>query len=319
MRQTRKVIVQGLAERRVLVTGGAGFIGSHIVEQLGAAGADVTVIDDLSSGSAANLPSGTRLQEWDIADARVIQCVSDADPEIVIHAAAQVSVSASVADPERDRSVNLRGTEHVLAGARNARRFVFVSSGGAVYGEADQARETDLPAPASPYGIHKLAAEWYVRTSGVPFSVVRYANVYGPRQRTDLEGGVVAIFTERLVAGLPITVHGDGKQSRDFVYVEDVAEATLASSLSEVSGVWNVSCGSTISIVDLLSAIENMSGLRAERVAAERRAGDITSSSLSNRKIIRELGWRPRHTLAEGLAITIASERAEASQQKTAD
>ncbi len=185
---------------KVLVTGGAGFIGSHIVDALLMAGHEVTVIDDLSSGSLDQIPASVTFIQCDVADRLVSDHIRVAQPDLVIHAAAQVSVNASVEDSERDRRVNLAGTENVLRGAREAgaRRFVFISSGGAVYGEAEGSTEADVPNPANPYGIHKLAAEGYVRSSGLQYAIARFANVYGPRQRSDLEGGVVSIFIERL-------------------------------------------------------------------------------------------------------------------------
>jgi UDP-glucose 4-epimerase len=217
----------GLPYRTALVTGGAGFIGSHIVDALVEAGCRTTVIDDVSTGSATNLNAAASLVTHDIADPDVARLVEEIAPEVVIHAAAQASVPLSMEDPARDRSVNLDGTRHVLEGARRAgvKRIVFLSSGGAVYGSTDGATEMTVPAPESYYGIHKLAAEAYVALSGIPYANLRLANIYGPRQRPGLEGAVVAVFSSRVASGLPVKIHGDGQQSRDFVYVADVVGA----------------------------------------------------------------------------------------------
>ena len=287
----------------MLVTGGAGFIGSHLVDRLVGSGARVTVIDDLSSGSRRHVDPAAELIVADVSAPSVVGRIERAAPEIVIHAAAQVSVPASVADVARDRMVNLIGTEHVLDGAirGSAERFVFVSSGGAIYGEADGARETDVPRPENPYGIHKLAAEGYVRTSGLSYGIARYANVYGPRQRSDLEGGVIAIFAERLADGLPITLHGTGEQARDFIYVDDVVEATLAMALVGRAGTWNVATGVATTIRALLDTLAALIRQPVSLESAPRRDGDVLVSRLSADLIADELGWRPRFSLEDGL------------------
>jgi len=289
------------------VTGGAGFIGSHVVEVLLEAGATAIVLDDLSSGTRGNVPAGVELLVADVADPGVEDVVRGAHPDIVIHAAAQVSVPVSVADPGRDREVNVAGTERVLRGALacGARRFVFASSGGAVYGEADGADESWLPKPASPYGVHKLAAEGYVSISGLSFGIARYANVYGPRQRSDLEGGVVAIFCERLAAGLPVTIFGSGEQSRDFVFVRDVAEATVLIATTERTGTWNVSTGHGTSVNALLDELSGLTDIDVEVSHAPARPGDVVVSRLSCELIRSELGWQPRYSLRPGLVKTL--------------
>lgn len=292
---------------KVLVTGGAGFIGSHIVTALASSDFEVVVLDDLSGGRRDALPAGVELVIADICEAATPDIVRGLAPEVVIHAAAQVSVARSMADPARDRAVNLAGTEHVLRGAAQAgaRRFVFLSSGGAVYGETRGASEDDLPHPESYYAIHKWAAEQYVATSGMPYAIARLANVYGPSQRTDLEGGVVAIFAERLAAGEQVTIHGDGEQRRDFVHVADVASAVLAMADSERSGCWNVGTGRSTSINELLAEMEDVLGVRAERQHVESRPGDLRSSRVLVDKIRDDLGWRPLYDLRAGLAATL--------------
>jgi UDP-glucose 4-epimerase len=299
----------GVRGRRVLVTGGAGFIGSRIVRALLTSGAEPIVLDDLSSGSRDSIPGGVELIEADVADPAVAGLVGATRPNVVIHAAAQVSVPVSVADPGRDRAVNLGGTEHVLRGAHEggAQRFVFASSGGAVYGEADGADEAWLPRPASPYGIHKLAAEGYVATSGLSYGIARYANVYGPGQRSDLEGGVVAIFCERLLARQPITIFGSGEQSRDFIFVDDVAQATLVIAAAERSGTWNVATGEATSVNALLDALGELIVPPVAVYHEATRPGDVHRSRLSTARITSELGWRASYGLQEGLRAMVGA------------
>jgi UDP-glucose 4-epimerase len=293
---------------RVLVTGGAGFIGGTLVRHLADRGDTVVVLDDLSASSASALPKDCELVRQDVSLPATAAAVERLAPDVVVHAAAQVSVVRSQADPDRDRAVNLVGTQHVVAGARAAgvRRFVFLSSGGAVYGEADGARETDLPRPASYYAIHKLAAEHYVAVSGVPFAIARLANVYGPGQRSDLEGGVVAIFAEALAAARPVTIYGDGEQRRDFVHVADVVSAIVAMLDAEVvGGTWNVGSGASISVNELLRSLESAAGRTAEHLHAPERSGELRISRLNIERIRADLGWEPRLSLADGLRTVI--------------
>jgi len=301
----------GRLPARVLVTGGAGFIGSHLVAALRKAGREVVVFDDLSSGSVANLPSDVPLVQMDVADPAIVPLIADAAPGLVIHAAAQVSVPRSMADPDRDRAVNLIGTQHVLEGARmaGAKRFVFISSGGAVYGEASNADEGDAPAPASYYGLHKYAAEGYVRLSAMSHGIVRLPNIYGPRQRSDLEGGVVAIFIESLLASRPITMFGDGAQVRDFLHVEDAVAGILTVAAAGADGTWNVATGRATSINELLAHLQRLVGVHVAVQRAPARAGDVRNSSLAIRRIVADLGWMPRYELGEGLAQTLAEGR----------
>lgn len=300
----REAMSDPMPFRRALVTGGAGFIGSRLAEALVATGCEVTVLDDLSTGRREAVPAGVSLIEMDIADPRAAQAVAGAGPELVIHAAAQVSVPRSVADPGRDRAVNLGGTEHILAGAQAARthRFVFISSGGAIYGDTRLADEETPPAPANPYGTHKLAAEAAVRASGLSHGIIRYANVYGPGQRADLEGGVVSIFADALRHGRPVTIFGSGEQVRDLLYAEDAVRGALAVATSSRVGVWNVATGVPTSINDLLRLLEGMIGPATEVRHQARRAGDVTSSCLSIRRIRQELGWAPRYRIPDGLS-----------------
>lgn len=288
----------------ILVTGGAGFVGSHVVDALLAAGEEPVVLDNFATGDRANLPEGVRVVEADIADPGVVRKMSELDLEAVVHAAAQVSVAASMGDPALDLAVNVGGTANVLAGARaaGAERFVFLSSGGGVYGEADGADEGTLPRPKSYYSAHKYLAERYVELDGTSHAIARLANVYGPRQRTDLEGGVVAIFAERLRNGSPITINGAGEQSRDFVHVADVVDALLVMANSRRSGTWNVGTGQAASVLELLRALEDAIRPAVEVRHGPARPGDVENSRLSVDAIANDLGWRPKHDLKTGVA-----------------
>lgn len=287
----------------VLVTGGAGFIGSHIVDTLIARGEQVVVLDDLSGGSRDNLPPGVPIVEIDVAGPESARMIADLHPRAVIHAAAQVSVAHSMSDPARDRDVNVVGTANVLEGAKGAgcQRVIFISTGGAIYGETSGASETAMPHPQSYYSAHKYLAERYFELSGLSYGIARLANVYGPRQRSDLEGGVVSIFSERLRAGEPIVIQGSGEQYRDFVYVADVVSAVLAMLDSQLDGTWNVATGSRTTILELLAALEaRITPATAIRHEASR-PGDLFASRLINDQIRQDLGWQPCFDLAAGL------------------
>ncbi len=291
----------------ILVTGGAGFIGSHVVDALLDGGEEVVVLDNFVSGDRTNLREGVQTLDADIADPEVVGAIAALDIEVVVHAAAQVSVAASMSDPERDFTVNVRGTANVLAGARaaGAERFVFISTGGGIYGESDGADEETLPRPTSYYSAHKYLAERYVQFSGIPYANARLANVYGPRQRKDLEGGVVAIFAERLREKLPILINGPGEQSRDFVHVADVVEAIISMAHYRRDGTWNVGTGEATSILELLEAMERKIEPAVKVEHGPSRPGDVNHSRLSIDRIQTELGWHPKLDLPSGLAATL--------------
>lgn len=295
----------------ILVTGGAGFIGSGIVRALAAAGRRVAVLDDLSGGDPASLPEGVTLVRADVRDPAAADEVARLGPEEVVHAAAQVSVAASIEDPARDSAVNVAGTANVLAGARRAgaRRFVFLSSGGAIYGECDGATEQTLPRPVSYYGAHKYLAERYVEFSGLSYTVARLANVYGPGQRSDLEGGVIAIFLQRLRDGEPVTMHGDGLQRRDFVHLDDVVSAVQAMLNSSKNGTYNVGTGEATSVRELLCKTGRAVGAPVSVRRAPPRPGDVRSSSLSAQALRTELGWCPGQDLEGWLGRAALADR----------
>jgi len=314
---------------KVLVTGGAGFIGSHIVDALLAAGHSAAVLDDLSSGSRDNVPADVPLHVADIADAGAVARVFATEkPDAVCHQAAQMSVSLSVRDPAFDAKANVMGLIQVLsaAAAHGVKRFVFASSGGVLYGEATSpAPESTPPDPISPYGITKWVGERYLsffaREHGFEAVALRYSNVYGPRQNPHGEAGVVAIFCKRYLAGEAATVNGDGKYVRDYVYGPDVARANLAAleSASIRPGTLtslNIGTGIGTDVNELEAALRSaMTDVLARKgkpaslkppTHGPARAGDLRSNLVDAALASKVLGWQPTVTLAEGLGKTAA-------------
>lgn len=295
---------------RVIVTGGAGFIGSHVVEALLERGDEVHVLDNLSTGRRENVPRGAALHE---ADTRTDceRVFADVQPDACFHLAAQADVRVSVERPGFDADVNVLGMISVLEAAReHGASVTFSSTGGAIYGEVERPASEDAPRlPLAPYGAAKLAAEEYLATYnrlyGTRHAVVRYANVYGPRQQASLEGGVVAIFMRQLANDETPKIFGDGEQTRDFVYVGDVAAATLRAHNSG-GGIFNVGTGIATSVNDLYAAVQRATGVEREAEHAPERPGEIRSSVLDCARASRDLGWRPDYTLEQGLAATWA-------------
>ena len=293
---------------RALVTGGAGFIGSHVVDALLARGDEVTVVDNFATGKRENVRAETTLAERDIRES-LTDVFTDARPETVFHLAAQADVRVSVARPDFDAEVNALGTIQVLEAARehNA-HVVFSSTGGAIYGECTEpAPETYHLQPLSPYGTSKLAAEEYLRTYNRLYDTghiaLRYGNVYGPRQDPHGEAGVVAIFFNRLNEGQAPRIFGDGRQTRDYVFVGDVVAATLAAA-DKRGGVYNVGTGRETSVVELFESCRAVSQVDVEPEYAPARLGELERSVLNVSLAADELGWRPASTLDEGLAAT---------------
>ena len=296
------------------MTGGAGFIGSHLADALVAEGHEVHVVDDLSSGSLANLEGalelGAEQHTEDVTDAAwMTELMAIIRPQVVFHLAAQIDVRRSIDDPAFDASVNVTGTAAILDAARRTgvRRLVLASTA-AVYGRPDELPTTEAQpvAPLSPYGASKAAAESYLalyaRAHGLSTLALRMANVYGPRQDPHGESGVVAIFSAAAATGGPVVVFGDGRQTRDYVHVQDVADAFLAAGRSTACGAVNISTGRETSVIDVAHRL----GLAVEH--APRRPGEIERSCLDPRRARRVLGWRPRTTLREGLAVQRAAE-----------
>jgi UDP-glucose 4-epimerase len=299
--------------KRAIVTGGAGFIGSHLVDALLAGAHEVTVIDDLSSGSAVKVPAGARLCELDIVDRDALERVfAEVRPDAVYHLAAQASVTASVADPSRDCAVNVQGTLNVLDAATKLEAPVsFTSTGGALYGDEAPlpTSEERIPAPLAPYGASKWAGEAYVNTwslsSGVPHAVCRLGNVYGPRQSPHGEAGVVAIFSEHLHTGKAPKMFGHGKPTRDYVYVGDVVAALIAA--NGTRGTFNVATGVETDVLTLWKVLEAASGADVEPMLADLRPGELRRSCLDCARAERELGWRAEVPVEAGLRRTYAA------------
>ncbi|MBM4246566.1 MAG: NAD-dependent epimerase/dehydratase family protein [Deltaproteobacteria bacterium] len=305
---------------RIVVTGGAGFIGSHVADAALAAGHEVLVVDDLSSGKRHNVPAGARFEQLDIRKAEPLLAAFRAfKPEVISHQAAQTSVSVSTREPLRDAEVNVLGSLNVMEAALSvgAGRLVFASTGGAIYGEiADgrRAREEDPALPLSPYAVSKLAVEGYMRAMsvdrGLVYTVLRYANVYGPRQDPHGEAGVVAIFAQRLQAKLPIQINakrelGDAGCIRDYVYVSDVVRANLAALEGTlVEPVINICTGEETSTAMLADQLERHFGRASERRAGPRRPGDVERSVLDPVRCRKAIG--DATSLAQGLAQTAA-------------
>ena len=297
---------------RALVTGGAGFIGSHLVGALHARGDAVAVLDDLSAGHADRVPDGVPLHRVDVADAGAVAAATAAErPDVVFHLAAQVDVRRSVADPAFDAGVNVGGTVAVLEAARaaGARRVVLASTGGALYGDGVALpTPEDAPlAPFSPYGASKAAAELYcglyARLHGLSTLALRFGNVYGPGQDPHGEAGVIAIFAGAVAEDRPVTVFGDGTQTRDYVYVGDVVAGFLAAANSDAAGALNIGTGVETSVLELVAA------LGAEARHAPARAGEVARSCLDVSRAAEELGWHPRVPLSDGLQQTVAAVR----------
>lgn len=288
---------------RAVVTGGAGFIGSNLVDALVERGDDVTVVDNFASGKRENLNAGATLLEHDIRETFSV------DADVVFHLAAQADVQTSMKRPGYDAAVNVVGTVNVLAAAPGA-QVIFASSGGAGYGECPVAATEDAPfLPLSPYGIAKKCGEEYLagwnRIHDTSHVSLRFANVYGERQDSGLEGGVVAIFLERMARGEETVIFGDGEQQRDFVYVGDIVAALLAT-VGRSGGPYNIGTGSATSVNELHAACRRVAGVdRAPRYEAAR-LGDVLRSEIDPARAARELGWRPQVSLDDGLARTWA-------------
>ncbi len=293
----------------VVVTGGAGFIGSHVVEALLARGDEVHVVDDLSTGARTNVPATATLHVHDIREP-LDAIVRETGARSIVHLAAQADVRVSVSEPDRDAAINVIGTVNVLEAARLVgARVVFASTGGAIYGECERpAREDDPCLPLSPYGAAKLAGEGYLgafaRLYDVPHVALRFGNVYGPRQNPHGEAGVVAIFLGRLQSGEPCKIFGDGSQGRDYVFAGDVARATIAALDSDVGGVFNIGTGIATTVLELYEICRTAAGSDAMPVHEAERAGELGRSVLDTRLAISSIGFRAGTPLAAGVAAT---------------
>jgi UDP-glucose 4-epimerase len=315
------------ATGRVLVTGGAGFIGSHIAEAFLAEGWDVTVLDDLSRGHQRNVPAGARFVKADIRSPEARTLVATGGFDVLNHHAAQIDVRVSVDSPALDADINLVGTVNLLEGAGQGgvRRVVFASSGGVVYGDPEVV-PTPEPAPKgpiSPYGVSKLSGEYYLRALGALRGfeglAMRYANVFGPRQDPKSEAGVVSIFVSRLLEHQKLTVFGDGRQTRDYVFVRDVARANVLAATAAVppgldidATAFNIATAVQTNVLDLAEKVGRVMGMKPEIEFAPPRAGELFRSSLDIGKAQRVLGWSPSVTFDDGLRELVAWFKKEA-------
>jgi UDP-glucose 4-epimerase len=298
---------------KVLVTGGAGFIGSHIADRLLADGHEVVVLDDLSTGHVEQVPSKARFYQMDLSSPWLDEMFKVERFDAVVHEAAQASVRKSVQDPVFDAGVNVLGTVALLQASahHDVRRFLFASTGGAIYGDTDQTPTPEDAAalPVSPYGAAKLASEVYLRMfhdlHGLSYAALRYANVYGPRQDPHGEAGVVAIFSRRLLAGEPAQINGDGKQTRDFVYVGDVADANARALESDAVGSFNVGTGIETDINQIFGILRDLAGSRQQELHGPPLAGEQRRSVVDPGKIGNVMGWQPKTSLQDGLRKTM--------------
>jgi UDP-glucose 4-epimerase len=299
---------------RILVTGGAGFIGSHVVDAYVQAGHEVFVVDDLSSGKRENVHPQAHFMHADIQDVAVRHLIVREEIEVLNHHAAQMDVRRSVADPLFDARVNICGLLNVLEGAREVgvKKIIFASSGGTVYGEQEvfPASEDHATHPISPYGVSKRTGEHYLYfyqvQYGIPYIALRYANVYGPRQDPHGEAGVVAIFTLRLLSGAQPIINGDGKQTRDYVFVGDVARANLAALQVEYTGPLNIGSGIETDVNQLFQHLRALANPQAPEMHGPAKSGEQRRSVLAWDRAATVLHWRPEVSLEEGLRQTVA-------------
>lgn len=299
---------------KVLVTGGAGFIGSQIVDAYIEAGHEVTVMDDLSTGKKKNVNAKAKLVASDIRDPNISTLFAQERFEIVNHLAAQLDVRKSVMDPFFDASVNILGTLRLLECARSygVRKIIFSSSGGTIYGECGKvpAKEGDPHKPESPYGFSKAAAERYIQFYGdtyrLPYTILRYANVYGPRQDPHGEAGVVAIFAGKLLKQEPITIYGDGSQERDYVYVKDVVQANCLALTGGENTILNIATGVPTTVNTLYETMAKIQGVTRPPTYAPARTGELKRSVLQVDYAKKVLNWKPAATLEQGLRETLS-------------
>ena len=295
---------------RVLVTGGAGFIGSHLADALVARGDEVAIIDDLSAGRPGRMSEQVPLHKVSVVEADQLEGIAaEFRPDLICHLAAQIDVRSSVTLPAADAQANVIGTVNVLEAARVAgARVLFCSTGGALYGRDAPipSLEDVYPLPESPYGVSKHCAEQYVvlynRLHGTGHTVLRLANVYGPRQDPAGEAGVVAIFCAQVLAGERPTIFGDGRQTRDYVYVADAVAAFLAAADRVRPGIWNIGSGNEVSVLDLARVISDVAGLPVDPLFAPARPGELLRSALASERARRDLGWRASTPLPVGVA-----------------
>ena len=299
---------------KIVVTGGAGFIGSHIVDAYIEQGHQVTIIDDFSTGDKRNLNKQASLYSMDILDPKIPGLLSELSPDVLCHHAAQMDVRLSVADPKLDARINILGLINLLEGCKGAgvKKVIFASSGGAVYGEQEKfpAPENHTIQPASPYGVSKITGEYYLsfykQTAGIPYVAFRYGNVYGPRQLATGEAGVVAIFIGKFLRGESPTINGDGKQTRDYVFVSDVVRANLMALKSDITGPVNIGTGKETDVVTIFDLLDGKMGAKKKAVFGPAKPGEQRRSCLDVSHARKALGWSPKISFNAGLDQTIS-------------
>jgi UDP-glucose 4-epimerase len=309
------------APKRILVTGGAGFIASHVADQLVAAGHDVAVVDNLSIGKREYVPAAAQFYPYDIRSPETVALIRRWRPQVIVHHAAQMSVQVSVSDPILDAQENILGSLNLFQAAAQARveKIIFASTGGAIYGDEAPlpAREDDRPRPEAPYGIAKLAVEHYMhfyqREHGIIPIALRYANVYGPRQNGQGEAGVVAIFIEKFLAAQQPRINGDGLQTRDFIFVGDIVAANLLALTYHQAGTFNIGTGKETNILTIYLQLQELMGSPLGPVHGPAKPGEQRRSALDSTLAQSQLGWQPKVSLPEGLARTVAAFREAAS------
>jgi UDP-glucose 4-epimerase len=298
---------------KILVTGGAGFIGSHVADKYIEEGHDVVIIDNLTSGDKKNINPKAIFYNCDITSKELLNIFEKEKPEVINHHAAQMNVRKSIEDPMYDAQVNILGLLNVLscAAKTKVKQFIFISSGGAIYGDAPTipTHEGIIPMPLSPYGVAKHAGEWYVQLAaeehGFTYSILRYGNVYGPRQNPEGEAGVIAIFIDNMIKEQTVTVFGNGEQTRDYVYVADIVAANSRALTIETSGIFNLGTETEASVLEIHSILQEILLTRKEPVFAEKRAGEVFRSALNCSAAQRTLDWNATISLKEGIAKTV--------------
>jgi UDP-glucose 4-epimerase len=303
------------APKRILVTGGAGFIASHVADQLVATGHEVTVVDNLSIGKREYVPAAAQFYPYDIKSPETYDLIRRLKPQVIVHHAAQMSVQVSVSDPVKDAQENILGSLNLFQAAAQARveKIIFASTGGAMYGNDAPlpAREEDRAQPEAPYGIAKMAVEHYLHFYQAEHGIIpiclRYANVFGPRQNGQGEAGVVAIFIEKFLANQQPRINGDGLQTRDFVYVGDIVAANLLALDYPTAGTFNIGSGNETDIVTIYLKLQELMGSPLGPVHGPAKPGEQRRSVLDSTLAQKELGWQPKTTLADGLAQTVTA------------
>lgn len=298
---------------KILVTGGAGFIGSHLVDRLIGEGHKVFVIDNLSSGKRENLNPKAKFYQADIQDQKISNIFKKEKPEIVFHYAAQIDLRKSVEKPIEDAKINILGSLNILENCKKfkIKKIVFASTGGAMYGEAKiLPTPEDYPTnPPSPYGIAKLTIEkylnYYYQIFGLPYVALRLANVYGPRQNSKGEAGVIAIFCDKMLKGEQPIIYGNGEQSRDFVFVDDVAEANILAMKSKKVGIFNIGTGKETDINAIFEKTKKLTGAKCKKIHIPAKIGEQRRSYLDYSRIKKELGWQPKYNFTDGLKKTV--------------